>query len=510
MRNIILGPPGTGKTTRLLQIVEQRLSQGVPPDRIAFLAFTRRAAHEASERAADQFGLDPRRDLPYFKTLHSFATHMIGATSFFDEKAAEDFFALDQVKAALSGVKVTGHLNRLGTISSVYQDVGFDHNVLRPIMLAKNMGVDLRTFYDKSDVGKYMGWNALRDIAACLDEYKKHYDLLDYSDVIHLFCERKASPKLHTLIVDEGQDLSRVQRLMVDAIEARSEESFIAGDDDQSIYGFAGADTDNFIRLEGNVEILRQSHRIPRAHHRISQQIVHRIQDRRPKEFNPRDEEGVVKWHRNIDAVDLSKGNWLLLGRTGRDVYKIQKSMCEKVLNYTRLATGNQLGERYRAVQNWETLIRGGTIPVMEAKLIVKLMKTSRSGESRTEIEYGARSKLNKLGVEYVTLEFMRQELGLNHCRPWPDALHMVKDNDRKHLTRCLNIGLADEVPRITIGTIHSAKGAEADNVMLMTDGVVHDNPDEHRTFYVGATRAKQELHLIKPQRRKNEYPFPS
>ena len=44
MRKIIFGPPGTGKTTRLLNIVEQELRIGVPPDRIAYLAFTRKAA----------------------------------------------------------------------------------------------------------------------------------------------------------------------------------------------------------------------------------------------------------------------------------------------------------------------------------------------------------------------------------------------------------------------------------------------------------------------------------
>ena len=68
--NIVLGPPGTGKTTKLLNLVEQHLNEGIRPEHIGYLAFTRKAADEAAERAFAKFNYT-REDLPYFRTIHS-------------------------------------------------------------------------------------------------------------------------------------------------------------------------------------------------------------------------------------------------------------------------------------------------------------------------------------------------------------------------------------------------------------------------------------------------------
>jgi len=65
--NIVLGPPGTGKTTKLLNLVEKYLSSGVAPDRIGYFAFTRRAATEAVERACLKFSFN-KKQLPFFRT----------------------------------------------------------------------------------------------------------------------------------------------------------------------------------------------------------------------------------------------------------------------------------------------------------------------------------------------------------------------------------------------------------------------------------------------------------
>ena len=65
---IVLGPPGTGKTTKLLSLVEQYLSSGVAPDRIGYFAFTRKAAGEARDRflAKNEDLTKNQLDLGYF------------------------------------------------------------------------------------------------------------------------------------------------------------------------------------------------------------------------------------------------------------------------------------------------------------------------------------------------------------------------------------------------------------------------------------------------------------
>ena len=69
------GPPGTGKTTTLINQVEKALAAGVLPNQIGFFSFTRKAAEEARDRAAKKFNLDPK-ELPFFRTLHSFSLAM--------------------------------------------------------------------------------------------------------------------------------------------------------------------------------------------------------------------------------------------------------------------------------------------------------------------------------------------------------------------------------------------------------------------------------------------------
>ena len=78
MRYKVVGPPGTGKTRRLLNEVKKYVDKGVPLSRIGYFAFTRKAAGEARDRYLDKNKDLTKKDIQYFQTLHSLAFNQLG------------------------------------------------------------------------------------------------------------------------------------------------------------------------------------------------------------------------------------------------------------------------------------------------------------------------------------------------------------------------------------------------------------------------------------------------
>jgi DNA helicase II / ATP-dependent DNA helicase PcrA len=93
------------------------------------------------------------------------------------------------------------------------------------------------------------------------------------------------------LFIDEAQDLSHLQWEMVRNIWSKAEKTYIAGDDDQAIFKWAGADIDHFIALRDEVDeikTLNQSYRIPGGPiHELSQKIISKVTNRYEKTYNP-------------------------------------------------------------------------------------------------------------------------------------------------------------------------------------------------------------------------------
>ena len=78
MRYKVVGPPGTGKTRRLLNEVQKYVDKGTPLNRIGYFAFTRKAAGEARDRFLAKNEDLTKKDIKYFQTLHSLAFNNLG------------------------------------------------------------------------------------------------------------------------------------------------------------------------------------------------------------------------------------------------------------------------------------------------------------------------------------------------------------------------------------------------------------------------------------------------
>jgi len=233
----------------------------VAPDRIGYLSFTRKAAQEAVLRAVVRFGMS-EKELPYFRTLHSLAYQMLGMgrSSLMSQK--------DYQKAA-DWLRLPGFTEVMSQHDGPFVDFGFGDRFLETINMARITRNSLRSVYNNSSVSLRTDWSRMEYVDRGIRTYKKENQLYDYTDLIEMFISRELSLKLDVLFLDEAQDLSALQWLMARQIMQTSKEVYVAGDDDQAIYRWAGADVNHFINLKGNVEVLGQSYRIPSSHHAI-------------------------------------------------------------------------------------------------------------------------------------------------------------------------------------------------------------------------------------------------
>jgi len=494
MKTIILGPPGTGKTTTLLNLVDQFIQDGVRPKQIGYFSFTKRAATEAATRAADKFGLDRDNDLAFFRTLHSYAFNQLGMTK---EKmlGADDYREFGE-KCGIP-IKTAKFSESDGTFNS-------DNEYLTIINTAAVKRIDLLDYYDSRQNILDIERSTLFLLSEELKRFKKEKGLKDFNDLLEDFIAKESINKFKVLFIDEAQDLSLLQWEMVRKIWSRAEKTYIAGDDDQAIFKWAGADVDHFIALKeevDDIQTLDHSYRIPGGPiHELSQKIIGQVQNRFDKNYKPRAEEGVLRRYSDITQVDMSEGNWLVLSSANHFLDQV-KEVCELRGWYYQYKGRNSIPLKLLlALNNWEAWRKGGLLNQLEIKNIYEYLGSS--------VLEGFRKGKTLHAEEKYSLEECQKDHGLLVTTVWYEAFEGLDAMTENYIRNMRANGeTLNRNPRIIMSTIHGAKGGEADKVLLMQDitnaalETFSYDPDElHRLFYTGATRAKRELHVLDPR----------
>lgn len=515
----VFGPPGTGKTTWMAGAV-RATSRDRRTSQLLVASFTRAAATEIAGR-----GLPLERE--QVGTLHAIAYRSIGRPEVterhlgdwnrnFPSLGLSDGYRTDLEEGPMPEMRGGGEGDQM--LAQV--------ETLRARMIPlEQWPTQPRYFYSK--------WS----------EWKAANGLVDFTDMIELAMETECAPGNPLVgFFDEVQDFTPLELALVRHWGAVMDRVILAGDDDQCIYSFKGATPDAFLDPvipEEQKRLLKQSHRVPRAVHRAAQAWVEHLSRREPKEYEPRDEEGICRqaqhfWRdpsllikeaeREIDSgrsvMILATCSYMLDGvkrelrRQGvpfHNPYRKSRgdwnplrasrgtSASQKVAAYL-VADERQFGEMSRLwtgddIRKWASLVRKKGVFRRGAGAALENLPPG-------EVSYDDVVALFEQSVDLEralepSLRWLRENL-LAGVRPVAEyAVDVAAKRGGPALL---------EEPKVVIGTIHSVKGGEADVVFLFPDLSLAgarewDAPGSRqdsviRQMYVGMTRAREELVL--------------
>ena len=528
----VTGPPGTGKTTYLTRQVGRAVDKH-GPDEVVIGSLTRAAATEIRNRQV----VDMPRE--HVGTLHSLCWHDLGRPTLAIKK-------LDEWNAEHPGLKLTKQ--ETDNLDDVYQRRLAAMGSARPENLLAQMDIYRAQMRPRDTWPEHVRWFGDKWF-----DWMEVNGYMDFTLLIEQALEYKpTAPGVPSVLIgDECQDWSKLELSLFRKWAKRADTVIMAGDPDQAIYTWRGADPRVFIDHpvpEENRKLLGKSYRLPSEPHKVAQRWIRKITERVDVSFEPQREggsvvrNGVVYKHpesllREIEK-EVSEGRSVMI--LGSCKYVVEPTM--KMLKKEGIPFHNPYKIDSAA---WNPLRRGKK-QVMGIDRILSFIKPSKdvwgdgTEEWNTEdlkrwmtilksdgvLAHGVKKLLTKQSFslppdyeEFANLFADSEQAGCAVDVDLDWYMNSVLSGKKKSLEFPARVvrkrggqALVDP-PKVIVGTIHSVKGGEADTVIVFPDLSMAGwreyvgNKDGReliiRMFYVAMTRTKDKLILCQPYSRR-------
>jgi len=250
--------------------------------------------------------------------------------------------------------------------------------------------------------------------------------------------------------------------------------------------------------------ILPQSYRVPKQIQRLANKILDRIPDERriKKNWRAREEEGFIDYTTSIEDVPLYKGDWLILARTNDRLHKIKPILRDMGIYFQLKDRKSYKASLLRSIINYTRWAdQKEKLSLIEIKDIFECVPYNDFN--------GKEERLYDL-----------KEFGFSNTDRWFDVFTIDPEEClyiREMLRRREELS---KDARVKLSTIHSAKGGEATNVLLIldntktireaTDKSFEKADEENRVWYVGITRTKQNLYIMAAKKEAKGYDIES
>ena len=563
---LLLAVPGSGKTTVLVARLGYALyCLGVAPENILTMTYTVAAAADMRKRFVSLFGEELSGRLA-FRTINGVCARIIRQYEQSRGTTAFELLSDESRIAAMLGDICRGVLNEYpadGDIKAIRTKITYVKNMCLKPEEIEALNQEIKGF---------------PSIYRAYVDTMKRQRLMDYDDqLVYAYNILRRCPDiLHSLqsryryiCVDEAQDTSKIQHMIIELLAGPEGNLFMVGDEDQSIYGFRAAyprALADFSRRRKNARVLlmEQNYRSTRQIVRAADRFIQQNSDRHPKRMTAVRGDGA-----EVKELTVSSraGQYAYLLKTAKDCGRETAVLFrdnECALPLIDLLDRSRIPYRCRqmdtsfftspVVRDITDIIRfaldqtdGQLFMNLYYKLNARLSKQEaqeavrRCPESMSVLEYLAEdfplsgfkrkqcrallTHMNNMLTEnagsavYRIVKYMgygaylkQREMGegkaeilqaLGNQEPSParllDRLEELSGIIRSH-------GSNDS--RFILSTIHSSKGLEYDRVFLMDtiDGILPSQAadedralmeEERRLFYVGMTRAKNELNIF-------------